>query len=157
MHVPMFMNAHPPVHLCVPVCMHVSARTHRCVISPGTLQASRDEEVLEVKAGDLVLQRRLLLHSGGGGGGDASGPRPSQAHNIAKPQAKSSAWLGGEAGLQAGRMVTGRESAVKSNAILLFVSEADLLCRDTVNMKNNTFLCSFVHLTVYDGIAFNAC
>uniref|UniRef100_A0A3B3VG63 Uncharacterized LOC106950336 n=1 Tax=Poecilia latipinna TaxID=48699 RepID=A0A3B3VG63_9TELE len=85
---------------------------------PGTLQASRDEEVLEVKAGDLVLQRRLLLHSGGGGGGggDASGPRPSQAHTIAKPQAESSAWLGGEAGLQAGRMVTGRESAVKTRA-----------------------------------------
>uniref|UniRef100_M3ZYQ9 Uncharacterized LOC102232759 n=1 Tax=Xiphophorus maculatus TaxID=8083 RepID=M3ZYQ9_XIPMA len=81
---------------------------------PGTLQASRDEEVLEVKAGDLVLQRRLLLHSGGGG--DASGPRPSQAHTIAKPQAESSAWLGGEAGLQAGRMVTGRESAVKTRA-----------------------------------------
>ncbi|XP_014844671.1 PREDICTED: uncharacterized protein LOC106919042 isoform X1 [Poecilia mexicana] len=83
---------------------------------PGTLQASRDEEVLEVKAGDLVLQRRLLLNSGGGGGGDASGPRPSQAHTIAKPQAESSAWLGGEAGLQAGRMVTGRESAVKTRA-----------------------------------------
>ncbi|PWA18164.1 hypothetical protein CCH79_00004313 [Gambusia affinis] len=82
---------------------------------PGTLQASRDEEVLEVKAGDLVLQRRLLLHSGGGGG-DASGPRPSQAHTIAKPQAESSAWLGGEAGLQAGRMVAGRESAVKTRA-----------------------------------------
>uniref|UniRef100_A0A3P9PVM5 Uncharacterized LOC103482507 n=1 Tax=Poecilia reticulata TaxID=8081 RepID=A0A3P9PVM5_POERE len=83
---------------------------------PGTLQASRDEEVLEVKAGDLVLQRRLLLHSDGGGGGDASGPRPSQAHTIAKPQAESSAWLGGETGLQAGRMVTGRESAVKTRA-----------------------------------------
>ncbi|KAM4718248.1 uncharacterized protein ofcc1 [Anableps anableps] len=82
---------------------------------PGTLQASRDKEVLEVKAGDLVLQRRLLLHSGGGGG-DASGSRPSQAHTIAKPQAESSAWLGEEAGLQAGRMVTGRESAVKTRA-----------------------------------------
>uniref|UniRef100_A0A3Q2CDX2 Uncharacterized protein n=1 Tax=Cyprinodon variegatus TaxID=28743 RepID=A0A3Q2CDX2_CYPVA len=49
---------------------------------PGTTQASRDEEVLEVKAGDLVLQRRLLLQSGGGG--DASGSEPSQAHTIAK-------------------------------------------------------------------------
>ncbi|MEQ2278554.1 hypothetical protein AMECASPLE_000145 [Ameca splendens] len=68
---------------------------------PGTLQASRDEEVLEVKAGDLVLQRRLLLHSGGGC--DASGSGPSQAHTIAKAQTESTAWLGGEAGLQAGR------------------------------------------------------
>ncbi|MEQ2220820.1 hypothetical protein ILYODFUR_009433, partial [Ilyodon furcidens] len=68
---------------------------------PGTLQASRDEEVLEVKAGDLVLQRQLLLHSGGGC--DASGSGPSQAHTIAKAQAESTAWLGGEAGLQAAR------------------------------------------------------
>ncbi|MEQ2161263.1 hypothetical protein GOODEAATRI_007994, partial [Goodea atripinnis] len=68
---------------------------------PGTLQASRDEEVLEVKAGDLVLQRRLLLHSGDGC--DASGSGPSQAHTIAKAQAESTAWLGGEAGLQAAR------------------------------------------------------
>uniref|UniRef100_A0A3Q2NVJ5 Uncharacterized protein n=1 Tax=Fundulus heteroclitus TaxID=8078 RepID=A0A3Q2NVJ5_FUNHE len=79
---------------------------------PGTMQASRDEEVLEVKAGDPVLQRRLLLHSGGGGG-DASGSGPSQAHTIAKAQAECSSWLGGEAGLQAGRTVTGRERAVK--------------------------------------------
>ncbi|XP_051266808.1 uncharacterized protein ofcc1 [Dicentrarchus labrax] len=76
---------------------------------PGTLLASRDEEVLEVKAGDPVLQRRLLLH----GGGDASGSRPSQAHTIAKTQAGASAGLGGEAGLEAGRMVMGRESTVK--------------------------------------------
>ncbi|XP_070842765.1 uncharacterized protein ofcc1 [Chaetodon trifascialis] len=76
---------------------------------PGTLLASRDEEVLEVKAGDPVLQRRLLLH----GGGDASGSRPSQAHIIAKIQAGASAGLGGQAGLEAGRMVMGRESAVK--------------------------------------------
>uniref|UniRef100_A0A3Q1BU10 Orofacial cleft 1 candidate gene 1 protein n=1 Tax=Amphiprion ocellaris TaxID=80972 RepID=A0A3Q1BU10_AMPOC len=76
---------------------------------PGTLQASRDEEVLEVKVGDLVLQRRLLLHSGG----DASGSRPSQARTIAKTQAEDSAGLGGEAGLEAGRMVMGRESTVK--------------------------------------------
>ncbi|XP_035990611.1 uncharacterized protein LOC105927223 [Fundulus heteroclitus] len=69
---------------------------------PGTMQASRDEEVLEVKAGDPVLQRRLLLHSGGGGG-DASGSGPSQAHTIAKAQAECSSWLGGEAGLQAAR------------------------------------------------------
>ncbi|XP_038142660.1 uncharacterized protein ofcc1 [Cyprinodon tularosa] len=65
---------------------------------PGTTQASRDEEVFEVKAGDLVLQRRLLLQSGGGG--DASGSEPSQAHTIAKALAESSAWMGGEAGLQ---------------------------------------------------------
>ncbi|XP_028289185.1 uncharacterized protein ofcc1 [Parambassis ranga] len=72
---------------------------------PGTLLASRDEEVLKVKAGDLVLQRRLLLHSGG----DASGSGPSQAHTIAKTQAG----LGGEDGLEAGRTVMGRESTVK--------------------------------------------
>ncbi|TKS87982.1 hypothetical protein D9C73_022106 [Collichthys lucidus] len=76
---------------------------------PGTLLASRDEEVLEVKAGDPVLQRRLLLH----GGGDASGSGPSQAHTIAKTQAGASAGLGEEAGLEAGRMVMGTESAVK--------------------------------------------
>ncbi|XP_069007244.1 uncharacterized protein ofcc1 [Embiotoca jacksoni] len=76
---------------------------------PGTLLASRDEEVLEVKAGDLVLQRRLLLHSGG----DASGSRPSPAHTIAKTQAEVGAGLGGEAGLEAGRMVMGRESTIK--------------------------------------------
>ncbi|XP_078147669.1 uncharacterized protein ofcc1 [Centroberyx gerrardi] len=77
---------------------------------PGTLLASRDEEVLEVKAGDPVLQRRLLLH----GGGAASGPGPSQAHTAAKTQAgASSAGFGAEAGLEAGRMVMGRESTVK--------------------------------------------
>ncbi|XP_070784660.1 uncharacterized protein ofcc1 [Enoplosus armatus] len=77
---------------------------------PGTLLASRDEEVLEVKAGDPVLQRRLLLHGGGG----ASGSRPSQAQTIAKIQAGASAGLGGAAGLEAGRMVMGRESTVKT-------------------------------------------
>ncbi|KAA8580902.1 hypothetical protein FQN60_013860 [Etheostoma spectabile] len=76
---------------------------------PGTLLASRDEEVLEVKAGDPVLQRRLLLH----GGGDASGSGPSLAHTIAKTQAVASAGLGAEAGLEAGRMVMGRETTVK--------------------------------------------
>ncbi|KAG7216793.1 hypothetical protein INR49_021191 [Caranx melampygus] len=53
--------------------------------------------------------RRLLLH----GGGHASGSRPSQAHTIAKTQDEASAGLGGEAGLEAGRMVMGRESTVK--------------------------------------------
>lgn len=86
-------------------------------ISPGTLLASRDEEVLEVKAGDPVLQRRLLLH---GGGGEASGSRPSQTRTTAKAQAGASAGLGGEAGLEAGRMVMGSECTVKSNAMLLF-------------------------------------
>ncbi|XP_033494445.2 uncharacterized protein ofcc1 [Epinephelus lanceolatus] len=80
---------------------------------PGTLLASRDEEVLEVKAGDPALQRRLLLH----GGGDASGSRPSQAQTIAKTQAGASAGLGGEAGLEAGRMVMGRESTVKTRTV----------------------------------------
>ncbi|CAJ1082411.1 uncharacterized protein ofcc1 [Xyrichtys novacula] len=77
---------------------------------PGTLLASRDEEVLEVKAGDPVLQRRLLLH----GGGDASGSRPSQAHTIAKTQAGTGAGLGREAGLEAGGAVMGGESTVKA-------------------------------------------
>ncbi|XP_039983470.1 uncharacterized protein ofcc1 [Xiphias gladius] len=76
----------------------------------GTLQASRDEEVLEVKTDDLVFQRQLLLH----GGGHASGSRPSQAHTIAKYQDEASAGLGGKDGLKAGRIVMGRESTVKT-------------------------------------------
>ncbi|KAM3860445.1 uncharacterized protein ofcc1 [Diretmus argenteus] len=72
-----------------------------------TLLAPRDEEVLEVKAGDPVLQRRLLLY----GGGAASGPRPSQAAATAKTQAGASAASG--AGLEEGRMVMGMESTVK--------------------------------------------
>lgn len=99
--------------------------------SPGTLLASRDEEVLEVKAGDPVLQRQLLLH---GGGGDASGTRPSQAHTIAKTQAGASAGLGGEAGLEAGRMVMGRESTIKSNAML--------------------FICFYIWFLMWRGITF---
>uniref|UniRef100_A0A665V3C8 Orofacial cleft 1 candidate gene 1 protein n=1 Tax=Echeneis naucrates TaxID=173247 RepID=A0A665V3C8_ECHNA len=59
---------------------------------PGTLQASRDEKVLEVKTGDPVLQQRPLLH----GGGHASGSRPSQTHTVAKPLDEASAGLGGE-------------------------------------------------------------
>ncbi|XP_033965046.1 uncharacterized protein ofcc1 [Pseudochaenichthys georgianus] len=77
---------------------------------PGTLLASRDEEVLEVKAGDPVLQ----LH---GGGGEASGSTPSQTQTIAKAQTGVSAGPGGEAGLEAGRMVMGRESAVKMRPV----------------------------------------
>ncbi|KAK5850153.1 hypothetical protein PBY51_014426 [Eleginops maclovinus] len=80
---------------------------------PGTLLASRDEEVLEVKAGDPVLQRRLLLH----GGGEASGSTPSKTQTIAKTQTGASAGLGGEAGLEAGRMVMDRESAVKVRTV----------------------------------------
>lgn len=81
-------------------------------ISPGMLVASRDEEVLEVKEGDPVLQQRLLFH----GGGDASSSRPSQADSIAKNQAEAGAGLGGAAGLKAGKMVMGRESPVKSKS-----------------------------------------
>uniref|UniRef100_A0A672IQI0 Orofacial cleft 1 candidate gene 1 protein n=1 Tax=Salarias fasciatus TaxID=181472 RepID=A0A672IQI0_SALFA len=77
---------------------------------PGTPLASRDEEVLEVKAGDPVLQRRLLLHSGG----DASGCRSSQARAAAKTQSQSLAGLGTEAGLKAGRPVMGRERTGKT-------------------------------------------
>ncbi|XP_028290922.1 uncharacterized protein ofcc1 [Gouania willdenowi] len=51
----------------------------------GTLPASRDEEVLEVKAGDLLLY--------GGAGVGASGPGPSQACTTAKAQAEGSAGL----------------------------------------------------------------
>lgn len=112
------------LHACVRVRACGGARV--CVFacppmrnSPGMPLASRDEEVLEVKAGDPVLQRRLLLHSGGGGGGDASGSGPSPAHTTAKTQAGAcGAGLGGETGLEAGRMVMGRESAVKSNGML---------------------------------------
>ena len=112
----LWMHIHVCVCLRVCLCVYVSAYS-LMRISPGTLQASRDEEVLEVKAGDLVLQRRLLLHSGG----DASGSGPSQAPTIAKKQAEGGVGLGGEAGLQAGRMVMGRESTVKSNAIFYLV------------------------------------
>nr|XP_019942833.1 PREDICTED: uncharacterized protein LOC109629530 [Paralichthys olivaceus] len=75
---------------------------------PGTLQASGDEEVLEVKSGDPVLQRRLMLH----GGGHASGSGPSKPHATAKTQVEAGG-LEGEAGPEAGRMVMGRESTVK--------------------------------------------
>ncbi|AWP20824.1 putative orofacial cleft 1 candidate 1 protein [Scophthalmus maximus] len=76
---------------------------------PGTLQASRDEEVLEVKSGDPVLQRRRMLH----GGGHASGSRPSQPRTTAKAQVEAGAGLEGGAGLEAGRIVMGKESTVK--------------------------------------------
>ncbi|XP_068604322.1 uncharacterized protein ofcc1 [Brachionichthys hirsutus] len=79
---------------------------------PGTLLASRDEEVLEVKAGDPALQWRLLLH----GGGDASGSGPSQAHSTAKTQTGASAGLGREAGLETGGMLMETESARKTGA-----------------------------------------
>lgn len=85
--------------------------------SLGTLLASREEEVLEVKAGDLVLQRRLLLQSCG----DASGSRPSKAHTVAKTQAGACAVLGGEPGHEAERKIMGRESTIKSKANVLFV------------------------------------
>ncbi|XP_062415349.1 uncharacterized protein ofcc1 [Pungitius pungitius] len=76
---------------------------------PGTLPAFRDEEVLEVKAGDPELEQRLLLHSGG----DASGSGPSQTNTTAKTQAGACAGLGAEAGLKAGRMVMDRERTAK--------------------------------------------
>lgn len=115
------------IRVCAPSCVYVFACS-LMRISPGMLQASRDDEVLEVKAGDLVHQRRLLLHSGG----DASGSRPSQVHSITKTQAEGGVGLGGEAGLQAGRMVMGRESTVKSNAIFFFYYPLQyliLMCR----------------------------
>lgn len=126
------------LHKCLYLCMCVRVCLCACVFacplmrnSPGTLLAFRDEEVLEVKAGDPVLQQQLLLH---GGGGDASGSRPSQAHTIAKTQAGASAGLGGEAGLEAGRMVMGRETTIKSNAMLLFAFIFDFLCDEALHL-----------------------
>lgn len=116
MHVLMFMRAGSCVCVCLWLCMCVCVCACPLMrISPGMLVASRDEEVLEVKAGDPALQQRLLLH----GGGDASSSRPSQAHTIAKTKAEASAGLGAEAGLEVGRMVMGRGSTVKSKFILL--------------------------------------
>lgn len=105
------VSACADVHICVCVCVCAYSLMR---IFPGTLQASRDEEVLEVKAGDPVLQRRPLLHSGG----DASGSGPSQTQTTAKTQAEGIVWLEGESGLQTGRTVMGRESTVKSIPIL---------------------------------------
>ncbi|KAM8822483.1 uncharacterized protein ofcc1 isoform 2-T2 [Spinachia spinachia] len=76
---------------------------------PGTLPAFRDEEVLEVKAGDPVLEQRLLLHSGGG----ASGSGPSQTNTAAKTQAGACAVPGGEAGRRAGRMQAAQKGPLK--------------------------------------------
>lgn len=81
------------------------------------LVASRDEEVLEVKAGDPMPQQRLMLH----GGGDASSSRPSQTHTIAKNQTEACVELGGQAGLGAGMMVMGKGSAGKGKSALEFV------------------------------------
>lgn len=126
------------LHVCVRVRACGRVRVFACPPmrnSPGTPLASRDEEVLEVKAGDLVLQRRLLLHSGGGGGGgDASGSGPSLAHTPAKTQSGAcGAGLGGEARLEAGRMVMGRESAVKSNGM----PSLAVLCDNQFNFISN--------------------
>ncbi|XP_072306697.1 uncharacterized protein ofcc1 [Eucyclogobius newberryi] len=82
---------------------------HTFIEIPGMVLASRDDEVLEVKAGDPVLQRRLLLHAGA----DASGSGPSQVHNTAKTAAKTGDGLGDKTGLQAGRMVMAKESTLK--------------------------------------------
>lgn len=117
--------------LCVPACArkHIHARPPMRN-SPGTLLPSRDEEVLEVKAGDPVLQWRLLLH----GGGDASGSRPSQAHTTAKTQPAVGAGLGGEAGPEMGRMVMGRESTIKSKAhsLLIHILSYVRLCLENI-------------------------
>uniref|UniRef100_A0A3B4WTR8 Orofacial cleft 1 candidate gene 1 protein n=1 Tax=Seriola lalandi dorsalis TaxID=1841481 RepID=A0A3B4WTR8_SERLL len=91
---------------------------------PGTLQASRDEEVLEVKTGDPVLQQRLLLH----GGGHASGSRPSQAHTIAKTQEEASAGLGGEGGFE-------KKPIKKTNSCGLSMSSSSALPRQADKQK----------------------
>lgn len=71
--------------------------------------------MLEVKAGDLVLQRRLLLQSCG----DASGSRPS--NTIAKTRAGACVMLREEAGHEAQRQIMGRQSTLKSKATVLLV------------------------------------
>lgn len=81
--------------------------------SRGMLLGSREEEVLGVKAGDLVLQRRLLLQRCAA----ASGCRPSKAHTGAG----AGTLLGGEAGHEAQRTIMGRGSTIKSKANLWFV------------------------------------
>ena len=97
-------------------------------ISPGTLQASGDEEVLEVKSGDPVLQRRLMLHSGG----RASGSGPSQPHATVRSQFETGAGLEVEAGPEAGRMVMGSESTVKSKAIFYLFFAFSFLCGEAL-------------------------
>lgn len=84
--------------------------------SLGTLLASREEEeVLEVNAGDLVLQRQLLLQSCG----DASGSRPSKVPTVAKTRAGACIVLGGEAGHEAERQIMARQNTRKSKACVL--------------------------------------
>ncbi|XP_077411136.1 uncharacterized protein LOC144040641 [Vanacampus margaritifer] len=73
---------------------------------PGTVVASGDEEVLEVKAGNPVL-----LH--GGCDGAASGSEPSQARAIAKTQAEPSTGHSEEDGMQTARTIMGKESTVE--------------------------------------------
>uniref|UniRef100_A0AAV2LBP5 Uncharacterized protein n=1 Tax=Knipowitschia caucasica TaxID=637954 RepID=A0AAV2LBP5_KNICA len=75
-----------------------------------TVLASRDDEVLEVKPGDPVLQRRLLLRAGA----DASGSGPSQVQRIAKTAAKTGDGMRDRTGLQTERMIMGKESTLKA-------------------------------------------
>ncbi|XP_053716063.1 uncharacterized protein ofcc1 [Synchiropus splendidus] len=79
---------------------------------PGTLVASRDEKVLEVKAGNPVFQRQLLLHGGFG----APGFGLSQGHATAKAQAVASAEHDTQHGPHEGRTVMSRDTTVKMKA-----------------------------------------
>ncbi|KAM8881627.1 uncharacterized protein ofcc1 [Synchiropus picturatus] len=74
-----------------------------------TLVASRDEKVLEVKAGNPVFQRQLLLHGGFG----APGFGLSQGHATAKAQAVASAEHDTQHGPHEGRTVMSRDTTVK--------------------------------------------
>nr|XP_057916796.1 uncharacterized protein ofcc1 [Doryrhamphus excisus] len=88
---------------------------------PGTVVASRDGEVLEVKAGNPVL-----LHRGGGSGSGASGVEPSQASTTAKTQAGPITGRGGD-GV---RGIRSRESTVKIKPTEEVVPRHALLLRE---------------------------
>lgn len=102
-----------PMCVCACTCTRPIRACPPMRNSRGMLLGSREEEVLGVKAGDLVLQRRLLLQRCAA----ASGCRPSKAHTGAG----AGTLLGGEAGHEAQRKIMGRESTIKSKANLWFV------------------------------------
>ncbi|XP_061122203.1 uncharacterized protein ofcc1 isoform X5 [Syngnathus typhle] len=83
-----------------------SRRSSVAELELSTVVASRDEEVLEVKAGNP-----LLLH--GGCDGAASGSERSRARPTAKTQAGPTAGHSRELGRQAARTVMGSESAAE--------------------------------------------
>lgn len=100
----------PIYPLCVCTCTRPIRACPPMRNSPGMLLGSREEEVLGVKAGDPVLQRRLLLQRCAA----ASGCRASKAQTGAG----AGTLLGGEAGHEAQRKIMGTESSIKSKANL---------------------------------------